>query len=330
MSSMNDFIDVQIHSIAIAATDALIFELRDPGGALLPEFSAGAHVGVRLPGNIARHYSLVNSPGSKHVYQIAVRKQETGRGGSRFMHEILRVGDRLSISTPRNHFPLDEGRHRSVLVAGGIGITPLLSMIARLEELGREWELHYAARSRVHAPFLDALDTLETAHPGRVNLYFNSQAGQPALDIVSLVANRRDTDHFYCCGPQPMLAAFELACAALPSQQVHVEYFGPKEIAPDASSVTPADTQSFELVLHKSGITLNVPPEKSILDVALEAGVDAPFSCGEGFCGSCRTTVIEGIPEHLDSVLDDAQKASGNVMMICCSRSLSSRLVLDL
>lgn len=335
MPSRQDSIEVQVHAISIAAADALTFELRDPHGGMLPAVEAGAHIELRLPANLTRHYSLMNSPGERHRYQIAVRLQPDSRGGSRFMHERLRVGDRLVISAPRNKFRLAEEARHSVLIAGGIGITPLYSMITRLEQLGRDWQLHYAARSAASALLQSELEWLECQRPGRVHLHLDERhAGRP-LDLRAVVsaASGRDGAHFYCCGPTPMLAAFEQACAGLPSEQVHVEYFGPKTIPANQTSAGDACLpagNAFEVALHRSGVTLEVPPQRSILDVLLDAGIDAPFSCGEGFCGSCRTAVIEGQPVHRDTVLDAAERAQGDTMMICCSRSRGPKLVLDL
>lgn len=335
MPSTPDSIEVQVHAISIAAVDALAFELRDPHGGMLPAVEAGAHIEVRLPGNLTRHYSLMNTPGERHRYRIAVRLQPDSRGGSRYMHERLRVGDRLAISAPRNNFRLAEVPPLSVLIAGGIGITPLYSMIARLEQLGRDWKLHYAARSAASAPLLEELGQIERQRPGRVHLHFDERhAGRP-LDVWAAVAAASGDEgtHFYCCGPTPMLAAFEQACASLSSERVHVEYFGPKKIPANQTSAglaRPPAGESFEVALRRSGVTVEVPPQRSILDVLLDAGIDAPFSCGEGFCGSCRTAVIEGQPDHRDTVLDAAERAQGDTMMICCSRSRSPKLVLDL
>ncbi len=296
---------------------------------MLPPFTAGAHIEIALPGNIARHYSLLNNPNERHRYLIAVRRQSQGRGGSRYMHDELRVGDRLAVSAPRNHFPLNEAASRSVLFAGGIGITPLYSMISRLEALGGDWVLHYAARSQRHAPLLDLLEPLKRAHPERIHLYFEAEPGKPAFDIRNIVSAAGAEDHFYCCGPTPMLDAYQQACKDIAPARVHMEYFGPRQAVPLASE-SDAGPKTFAIDLRRSGMSLSVPPDKSILDVVLEAGIDASFSCGEGFCGYCRTAVLDGEPEHRDTVLDETERAAGNVMMICCSRSCTDRLVLDL
>ena len=334
MPSTPDSIEVQVHAVSIAAADALAFELRDPHGGLLPAVEAGAHIEVTLPGNLTRHYSLMNAPGERHRYLIAVRLRPDSRGGSRYMHERLRVGDRLAVSAPRNNFRLAETPHPSVLIAGGIGITPLYSMIARLEQLGRDWKLHYAARTAASAPLLVELEQIERQRPGRVSLHFDEEhAGRP-LDIQAVVASANGVNgtHFYCCGPAPMLVAFEQACSGLPSEFVHLEYFGSRATLRDQLSGIPCPPASntFEVALRRSGVTLDIPPQRSILDVLLDAGIDAPFSCGEGFCGTCRTAVIEGQPDHRDTVLSAAERAQGDIMMICCSRSLGPRLVLDL
>lgn len=247
-----------------------------------------------------------------------------------YLHETLRVGDRLKIGAPRNNFQLDEGQHRTVLVAGGIGITPLLAMIERLEQLGREWILHYAARTRRHAAFLDTLQRWEARGPGRVHVHFDDEQQGHLLDLDGAVRTGGRDAHFYCCGPSPMLAAFERATDALPPHQVHVEYFKAKVVAPSQNGSPRPEAASFTVELRRSGMTLDVPAGRSILDMALAAGADVPYSCGEGFCGTCAARVIEGAPDHCDSVLDAADRQKGDVMMICCSRSLGAHLVLDL
>ncbi|GAB7544029.1 PDR/VanB family oxidoreductase [Cupriavidus sp. 8B] len=330
MLPQHTLLDVQVHSVSLAAADVLAFELRHLDNQELPAFDAGAHIALQLPGGLLRHYSLLNAPGERQHYLIAVHRDPASRGGSIYLHETLRVGDRLKIGAPRNNFRLDEGRHRTVLVAGGIGITPLLAMIERLEQLGREWILHYATRTRRHAAFLDLLQRWEARGPGRVHLHFDDEQ-QGLLDLDSAVRTGGRDAHFYCCGPSPMLAAFERATDALPPHQVHVEYFKAKAVAPSQEGSPLAEAASFTVELCRSGMTLHVPAGRSILDVALDAGADVPYSCGEGFCGTCAARVIEGAPDHRDSVLDAAERQKGYVMMICCSRSLGGgRLVLDL
>ena len=240
-----------------------------------------------------------------------------------FVHERLRVGDKVRISRPKNNFPLDETSENSVLIAGGIGITPILAMVRRLTEEGRRWEVFYAARSRTAAAFCEELDTCVQASngKGRVNYHFDDEQRGSLVDIRSIMESNPEA-HFYCCGPEPMLAAYEAAAREVPRGQVHVEYFSAtEEVARDGG---------FDLVLERSGKTLHVESGKTILDVLIENNVSVPFSCSEGVCGTCETRVIEGRPDHRDMILTDEERAKGDTMMVCCSGSKSPRLVLDL
>ena len=322
-SPTSAYIPVQVHAASLAAREVHAFVLRRPDGVPLPAFTAGAHIELQLPGGLLRHYSLANAPGETQRWVIAVHKAAEGRGGSRWLHEHLRVGDVLMAGTPRNHFPLEEAAPHSVLVAGGIGITPLLAMARRLEAIGRPWQLFYAARTRSHAAFVEDLLTLDGGRR-RVHLHFDDE--QPGrMNLPAIVAAAPEGAHFYCCGPAPMLAAFAAATQALASERVHTEVFQ----AP-ASAPAPAKEGGFEIELARNGRCLAVPPGQSILDTLLAAGVEVPWSCGEGFCGSCATRVLAGRPDHRDTVLGAAERARNDQVLVCCSGSLDERLVLDL
>jgi vanillate O-demethylase ferredoxin subunit len=238
------------------------------------------------------------------------------------MHETLRAGDTLTIGLPRNNFPLDEAAPLSVFIAGGIGITPLLGMIRRLQSLGRSWQLFYAARTRQGAAFVDELQRLRDASGAKVQFCFDRDNGGRVLDLAAIVAALPDGAHVYCCGPLPMLEAFERATAGLPPRQVHVEYFAAREAA--------ATEGGFTVELARSGRTVLVQPGHTILDSLLEIGVEPPYSCREGICGTCEVRVIDGTPDHRDLVLSAAEKAANDRMLICCSGARSSKLVLDL
>ncbi len=315
-----DTLEVRLASITYEAQGINSYELRPLGDRQLPPFSAGAHVDLHLPNGLVRSYSLVNSQNERHRYVIAVNLGTPSRGGSRFMHDSVRVGERLTIGTPRNNFQLAESASRSVLIAGGIGITPLWCMIQRLEELGRAWTLHYCTRTRERAAFLNRLAAL-THRNADLHLHFDGEPGGRMVDIQSIVAQAPADAHLYCCGPLPMLAAFERAAASRPAERVHVEYFAAKE---------PPAAGGFTVVLARAGRSVAVPPGKSILDALLEAGIAHPYSCREGVCGTCETNVIEGVPDHRDLVLTRAEQAAGRTMMICCSGCKGERLVLDL
>ncbi len=313
---------VRVRSIAYEAQGILAFELVAPDGGQLPAFSAGAHVDVHLPNGLIRSYSLSNDQSERHRYLIGVNRDPASRGGSRYLHERVRPGDILTVSGPRNHFVLDETAERSLFIAGGIGITPILSMIRRQRERGASWTLHYCARSREHAAFLDDIHRLADGGSGRVMLSFDSERAGRRLDIPAVVASASADTHLYCCGPLPMLDAFDRATAQRFARTVHREYF--------AARGAPVLEGGFSVELARSGTTLTVPPGKSILDVVLDAGVPVPHSCMEGICGSCETRVLAGAPDHRDLILSEQEKASNTTMLICCSGSKGGPLVLDL
>lgn len=300
------------------------YELLPDGGAL-PRVEAGAHLDLHLSEGLQRSYSICNAPTDTDRYEIAVLDDPTSRGGSRFVHAQLREGLRLKASAPRNHFALVEGAPHTLMIAGGIGITPFRAMAHRLQSLGRPWTLHYCARTRQHAAFVDELQRLAAAGLGQLHLHFDGEPGGTPLDLATLIASVDADTHLYCCGPGSMLNAFERACEGLPAERVHREHFA----AAPPSAAQPSQ-QTFELVLARQGITLQVSPEKSILQTVLDAGVDVPYSCFEGVCGACETPVLEGVVEHRDMLLSADERAAGDRMMICCSTACSRSLVLDL
>nr|WP_281376054.1 PDR/VanB family oxidoreductase [Halomonas cerina] len=238
------------------------------------------------------------------------------------MHHSVRPGDILTIGTPRNNFVLDEDVGHTVLIAGGIGITPLYGMIQRLDRLGRSWQLFYASRARKNAAFLAPLHKLAGDHPGRLNLNFDQETGGALLDLPAIIESAPTGTHFYCCGPLPMLDAFETAARHQPPERVHVEYFAARE---------GADTSGgFTVELAQSGTQLFIPQGKTILDALLEEGYQPLYSCQEGICGTCEVKVLEGEPDHRDLVLSAQQKKNNNCMMICCSGCKGEKLVLDM
>jgi vanillate O-demethylase ferredoxin subunit len=308
---------LRITSTTWEAPNIVSYELRPPEGGELPPFTAGAHIDLTLPNGLVRSYSLLNAQSERHRYVIAVQKDRASRGGSKWVHENFRAGDLVTVNGPRNNFPVDESAAKSIFIAGGIGITPILSMIEQLGAIGCDWELVYCTRQRASTAFLEAL-----RKKPQVRFNFDEEPGGRMLDIASLVRAAPANAHFYCCGPLPMLDAFEKATQDLPRDRVHVEYFTAK--AP------PAVEGGFTIVLAKSGLTLAVAPGKTILDTLRDNGFDTPFSCTEGVCGTCETRVLEGIPDHRDLILTEAERASNKTMLICCSGSKSEKLVLDL
>src|SRR6185437_12952245 len=311
-----------IKRISFEAESINSFELVAPAGGDLVAFTAGSHIDLYLSNGMIRSYSLVNDPSERSRYVIAVNKDAASRGGSRFVHETLRAGDLITISHPRNNFVLQENTTHSILIAGGIGITPLLSMIRRLKALGRSWELFYAARTRVAAAFLDELSGLRRDVQEKLHLNFDQEPTGNMLDLAAIVRNAPGDAHLYCCGPVPMLEAFEAATRDRPAEQVHVEYFKARE--------KPAAEGGFEVKLARSNRIIKVGAGKTILNALLDAGIAVNCACTEGVCGTCETRVIEGMPDHRDLFLGKAEQAANNTMMICCSGSKSDTLVLDL
>lgn len=321
---MNDaLIDVEVRATALEARGVLSFDLRRPDDAELPPFTAGSHIDLHLPNGLIRNYSLVNSQAETHRYVLAVSLDRDSKGGSKYLFEHQLVGETLKISAPRNNFALVESANFTELIAGGIGITPLHSMILRLEETGADWKLHYGARDRESAAFKDEFERLESAHPGRIHFNFDDEQGR-MLDVAQVAAAAREDAHLYCCGPLPMLEAFKAATADRAPDTVHLEYFTPPAAAPSAPQET------FTVELASTGQSFEVGPGDSILGVLFENGIHAAYSCQEGMCGTCIVNVLEGEPDHKDFVLSDQEHASNRLMTICVSGSKSKKLVIDL
>lgn len=308
-----------VHTLRFEAQGIISVELRPHGDTVFPPFAPGAHIDLHLGNGLVRSYSLLNSPADSGRYVVGILLDRNSRGGSAYAHQNLRIGMQLPISAPRNLFPLDESAGHTVLVAGGIGITPIYCMLNRLRELGKSVELLYCARSRQEAAFVEEL----AASDANVHLHFDDEQGG-AIDLRAFLAERPASAHFYCCGPTPMIDAFEQHCESLAHPHVHVERFA---AAPQAPS---APQGSYEVRLARSGQSIEVPSGKSLLDALLESGIEVDCSCREGVCGACETRVLEGEPEHRDGVLTKAEKAANKTMMVCVSGCKGSRLVLDL
>lgn len=293
------------------------YRLDPADGGLMPPFAPGAHVDVQLKAGLARSYSLVNDPAIRGYYEIAVHLAPESRGGSRHIHEEWRVGQMIEISEPRNNFPMVEGASHTVLVAGGIGVTPMLPMIARLERLGYSWELHYVAASPDRAAYLERLENFEQAL-----ILFDGVPGGQRLDLAAICAAAPADAHLYCCGPAGMLDAFVAINRDRPEGHAHIEYFSAEtELATEGG---------YMLELTRSGKTIAVQEGETMLDALLAAGVDVGFACSEGICGTCEVKVLSGIPDHRDHFLTDADKAANKSIMVCCSGSKSASLVLDI
>lgn len=314
-------IKVRVHAVRYEADGVLSYELKALDESPLPPFTAGAHIDVSLPSDMSRSYSLINRQDERDRYVIAVNRDDQSRGGSKYIHEHVCPGAILEIAAPANTFALIEDAPLSVFIGGGIGITPLLCMIRRLDGLGLDWRLYYACRTRQRAAFLRELAQITGASPARLTTTFDQEPGFQMFDLPQIIDAQPAGTHFYCCGPVGMLKAFEAATAHRPADTVHVEYF---------SSDTPKAQGGFEVVLARSKKTLWVRPEQTILATLLENGITVSRSCLEGVCGTCETVVLEGTPDHRDKVLSAREKASNKKMMICCSGAIGGRLVLDL
>lgn len=325
MSSPN--LQALVFNLRYEAKGIVSIELRPARpDVVFPAAEAGAHIDLHLGNGLVRSYSLTN-PGDAQRYVIAVLNDRNSRGGSRYVHEQLRVGQVMEISAARNHFRLNETAEHSVLLAGGIGITPIYAMLQRLLALGRSVELVYCARNRDEAAYVEGIEALaKNTQAGKaslsVRLHFDDEQGA-APDLKQLLAGRPLDTNFYCCGPGPMLDAYEKACEALGQVHVHLERFAAAKEVPQAVAGT------YCVELKKSGKTVQVPPGVSLLDVLLQAGLKPDFSCREGVCGACETKVLSGEVDHRDQILTRQEKAANKSMMICVSGCRSGTLVLD-
>lgn len=315
-------IEVIIRAMRLEAEGILGLELVAADGVSLPPFEAGAHIDLYLPNGLIRQYSLCNDPRERHRYRIAVLRDAASRGGSQAVHERLRIGQRLSISEPRNLFALDEQAPRSLLLAGGIGITPLLSMAWRLYALGADFDLHQCVRSSKLAAFAERLASAPFA--AHTHLHRDDGPAEQKLDLPALLASEPPGSQLYVCGPNGFMEhVLDTARAqGWAEERLHREYFA----APEAESGGGA----FTLRIASSGLELQVPEDRTALEVLEEAGFDIPVSCGQGICGTCLTRVIDGQPEHRDLFLSDEEKARNDQFTPCCSRSRSACLVVDL
>ncbi|PPT17227.1 xanthine hydroxylase reductase [Xanthomonas arboricola] len=296
----------------------------EPVGAELPAFEAGAHVDLHLPDGMIRQYSIASAPHVRDHYLLCVKLADASRGGSRHLCEQLSTGDRLRISTPRNLFPLHPGE-RHVLLAAGIGITPLLSMAEALEARGEPFVLHYYARRNADVAFGQRLQQ-GFAH-GQVQVHLSDGGESPRVHVPEELGQARARDQLYLCGPAAFMDHFSLLARAhgWTTEQLHREHFAAAE-----PGIAHAADSAFEVELAASGRVVQVPADCSIASALLDAGIEVPLSCEQGMCGACLTGVLAGTPDHRDSVLSDSEHAQNRQITLCCSRSRSPRLVLDL
>ncbi|MDZ4074952.1 MAG: PDR/VanB family oxidoreductase [Hylemonella sp.] len=321
MSSVN--LQVRVARKAQEALDIVTLELVAVDGKALPAFSAGSHVDVQLPGGITRQYSLCNDPKETHRYLIGVLRDPATRGGSAAVHDSVKEGDVLQISTPKNHFQLAHDAKQHLLLAGGIGVTPILCMAERLAITGAAFEMHYATRAPERTAFRARIAASSFAD--RVHFHHDNGDAAQKLDLKALLASPQAGTHLYVCGPKGYMDAVlgTARAAGWPESQLHYEFFG--------AEVTKSDSDAgFEIKLASSGRIIMVPKDQTVTQALAASGVEVMVSCEQGVCGTCLTRVLEGMPDHKDSYLTPEEQAANDQFTPCCSRSKTPQLVLDL
>jgi ferredoxin-NADP reductase len=309
-------LQVRVRALIWEAPRVLSLQLRAVDGNPLPSFAPGAHIDLTLPDGTVRQYSLCGDPGDTSHYRLGVHAVAGGLS-SGFIHRKLRPGETVTISAPRNNFPLVEAA-RYIFIAGGIGITPLIPMMRQASQRVRPWTLLYCNRRTEDAPFLAEIKALG----GEISLHA-SEAGT-RLDVAQCLTTVRKDTLIYCCGPERLMTSVEQATAAWPEASIHFEWFTPRSRPADETS------GSFEVVCRRSGVTLTVPADQSVLAALTEAGIEIPRSCEQGVCGTCEVRLISGEVDHRDSILSASERAANQSMMVCVSRARNDQLVLDI
>jgi vanillate monooxygenase ferredoxin subunit len=322
MSTTPAFRTVRISKVTSEALDICSFELADPLGQALPPFSAGSHIDVHLPDGVVRQYSLCNDPRETSRYLIAVLRDPKSRGGSVGMH-ALQAGQELRISEPKNHFALAHDSRHSVLVAGGIGITPILCMAERLAITNASFELHYCTRSFERTAFVERIR--DAAFADRVHFHHDDGEAGQKFDAGAVLGSPADGRHLYVCGPTGFMdwVLGTARDAGWPDERAHREYFA-------AAPIDTSQDGSFEVKIASTGAVIRITADKTVVAALADAGIEVPTSCEQGVCGTCLTRVLEGTPEHRDMFLTPQEQAANDQFMPCCSRSKTPCLVLDL
>ena len=316
-------LDVRVARKANETAEIASFELVSADGSALPPFSAGAHIDVHLPNGLVRQYSLCNDSTESHRYLIGVLRDAASRGGSQAMHDLIKEGDTLKISLPKNHFQLAHDAKRSVLLAGGIGVTPILCMAERLANVGAAFEMHYCTRSRERTAFVHRIENSTFA--SKVTFHFDDLGPSNKLDVNSLLAAQSPDVDLYVCGPKGFMdAVLDTARAqGWHEDRIHFEFFAAEVVRSDSD-------RTFDVKLASTGRVIPIGSKQTIVEALLDAGVVIPTSCEQGVCGTCLTRVLEGEPDHRDSFLTPAEQTANDQFTPCCSRAKSPRLVLDL
>jgi ferredoxin-NADP reductase len=313
--------DLIVRHRSAPAEGVVVLDLGHPDDEDLPRWEPGAHIDLLLEDGLTRQYSLCGDPNDSSLWRIGVLLDPNSRGGSSYVHGNLNEGATVRARGPRNHFPLVDTPHYR-FIAGGIGITPIMAMVEAVQRSGGDWTLLYGGRTKASMAFAD---DLATRYPERVTVWPQDERG--LLDLESLFKEPEDNTLVYCCGPEALLSAVEQHSSHWPAGILHIERFAAK--APTAEEAAEALDQ-FEVVCQRSGSTFEITSDQSILEVLEEQGIPILGSCYEGVCGTCEARILEGTADHRDSVLSDAEKAAGEMMLICVSRSRTERLVLDL
>jgi cytochrome P450/ferredoxin-NADP reductase len=312
---------VVVERVTRVTDDILQLRLASPDGQPLPRWTPGSHIDVECGSpEVTRQYSLCGDPAETHVLEIAVLREPEGRGGSMWVHEHVKAGDRLKIRGPRNHFRLDESAAKLIFVAGGIGITPVAAMARRAKALGIDYELHYSGRKRTTMAFVPELAAL---HGDRLSVYAGDEGSRN--DFRALLEQVIPEAKVFACGPIRMLSALEEACAEWPEDSLRIEHF-----VSTMGTLDPAREHAFDVELKDSGITLTVPADRTVLQMLRAANIDIQSDCEEGLCGSCEVRVLDGSIDHRDVVLTRSERETHTRMMTCCSRAIGERVVLEL
>ncbi|MGN7931755.1 PDR/VanB family oxidoreductase [Sphingopyxis sp. 22461] len=319
MPTLSDGLTLEISDRVTLTGDVVRIDLARPDGAPLPQFAAGAHVDVVVDDGLVRQYSLCNDPAERHRYQIAVLREPRSRGGSEKVHAAFHLGRQVAVGMPRNLFALAPDAERHILIGGGIGITPLLSMAATLHAQRKPFELHYCSKNAAAAAFADRVDALGGQQ------YLSRQAGYSRFDPSAAIGASDDATHIYVCGPAGFMTAVrdEALRQGWPPCRLHRELFEAADLSSQAGD------QPFDVRVASTGATFSVPPGATIAAVLAAAGIDLPISCEQGICGTCVTGLLDGVPDHRDSYLTDEERAAGDLITPCCSRAHSPLLLLD-
>src|SRR5271163_4276184 len=313
--------DLIVRDRSTPAEGVVVLDLAHSENEDLPRWGPGAHIDLIFDDGLTRQYSLCGDPRDSGIWRVGVLLDPNSRGGSRYVHQNLNEGATVRVRGPRNHFPLIDAQHYR-FIAGGIGITPIFAMIEAAHRAGNDWTLLYGGRTRASMAF--AKELVER-YPERVTVWPQDERG--LLDLESLFKDPEDNTLVFCCGPEALLSAVEQHSAHWPAGILHIERFAAK--APTAEEAAEA-LEQFEVVCQRSGRVFEITSDQSILEVLEEKGIPILGSCYEGVCGTCEARVLEGTPDHRDSVLSEAEQAAGEVMLVCVSRSRTERLVLDL